>query len=301
MSSGELRVFRIIDAVYSAPKYALILIDEIDLFLHQDALVRMLANLHQHCKEKNKQLVFTTHSPSVAELSDLVSIWSIHSATSKTVVWAGYSHEALRLITGKQSRPISIYVEDDVAEAIASQVAGDLGLRKFVEIGRFGPASNAFSLSAGLLLSGAAMDDVLILLDGDVQASKTIRRESIKKALSGSLVEHKEKRKSALAIVRRLHPRGGKSPEQTLHHMLQLLDESKFSSGDSALLKIVSTVINVPERHGFINQVILDSGEHRAVALSKLVGIASKSDLWPSYTRLLRSWLLIRGKKLALC
>jgi hypothetical protein len=45
MSSGEQRVFRILRTVFTAPKYALILIDEIDLFLHQDALASLLDKL----------------------------------------------------------------------------------------------------------------------------------------------------------------------------------------------------------------------------------------------------------------
>lgn len=170
MSSGEQRVFRILEVVFSAPNYLLILVDEIDLFLHQDALMRLIGKLCEHCDAKNKQLVFTTHFPPVAKLYDQVSVVTLHRAPAKTVVWKGYSHEALRHITGHQERPISVYVEDDVAEAIVSHLARVMGIRKFVQFGHFGPASNAYTLGAGMLLSGANLDNTLVVLDVSLRA-----------------------------------------------------------------------------------------------------------------------------------
>ena len=93
MSSGEQRVFRILDAVFRAPNYGLILVDEIDLFLHQDALHRMLCKLREYCAATNKQLVFTTHFPPVAEMYDEMCIYTLNRVPSKTVVWRGYSYE----------------------------------------------------------------------------------------------------------------------------------------------------------------------------------------------------------------
>src|SRR5690606_18876143 len=128
MSSGEQRVFKIIDTVFSAPKYSLILVDELDLFLHQEALDRLIDVMVAHCDKHNKQLVFTTHFPAVASLYDKVNIATIHRIGDKTSVWKGYSYEALRFITGKQEKPLAIHVEDDVAITIVSKVAADLGL-----------------------------------------------------------------------------------------------------------------------------------------------------------------------------
>ena len=45
-----------------APNSGLILIDEIDLLLHQDALFRLLEKLNERAQEKNLQIIFTTHA-----------------------------------------------------------------------------------------------------------------------------------------------------------------------------------------------------------------------------------------------
>jgi AAA15 family ATPase/GTPase len=52
MGAGEQRIFLILEKVYKAPKYALILIDEIDLLLHDDALYRLLKTLEEIANTK---------------------------------------------------------------------------------------------------------------------------------------------------------------------------------------------------------------------------------------------------------
>ena len=300
MSSGEQRVFRILEAIYSAPKNALLLIDEIDLFLHQDALSRLIAKLVGHCDDKNKQLVFTTHFPPVAKLYEQVSVVTLHRVPAKTVVWKGYSHEAMRHITGQQERPISIYVEDDVAEAIISQVASMLGIRKFVEFGHFGPATNAFTLGAGMLLSGANLKNTLVVLDGDAVARMPERIAQIKRVLTGDLPEHDQQREALRQKIRTLTPPQVLSPEQMLNRMLQAIATVGLSPAESALLEIAHAVVNVPERHMFVNQIIEHTGESREVALSKLVALASRSPEWMRYTKIVRLWLLKRATVLTL-
>lgn len=305
MSSGEQRVFRILDAVFRAPNYGLILVDEIDLFLHQDALHRMLSKLREHCTAKNKQLIFTTHFPPVAEMYDEMCIYTLNRIPAKTVVWRGYSYEAMRHITGTQERPISCYVEDDVAEQIVARVAAQLGIRKFVEFGNYGPAVNAFSLCAGLYLSNQTTENTLAILDGDVYGSRAERRTRVKSAITGDQPVHDTQRKELMGLVRTLTPMKGAagqllSPEQVLHRMLHGIDPTLVPSDRSELHGIALSVLNVPERHGFVNQIIADTGESREVALSKIVELASLSPDWDRYTRVVRRWLAKQKADLAL-
>jgi ABC-type lipoprotein export system ATPase subunit len=305
MSSGEQRVFRILDAVFSAPNYGLILVDEIDLFLHQDALQRMLSKLREHCVAKNKQLIFTTHFPPVAEMYDEMCIYTLNRIPAKTVVWRGYSFEAMRHITGTQERPISCYVEDDVAEQIVARVATQLGIRKFVEFGNYGPAVNAFSLCAGLYLSNQSTANTLAVLDGDVYGTRRERRIRVQSAITGNQPAHDVQRNELMRLIRTLTPiknAGGQllSPEQVLHRMLRGIDQALVPEDRSELHGIALSVVNVPERHGFVNQIITHTGESREVALSKIVELASLSPDWARYTRVVRKWLAKQKVDLAL-
>lgn len=300
MSSGEQRVFHILEAVINSPDYSMILIDEIDLFLHQDALERLLVKLGEHCNDKKKQLIFTTHFPPVAKMYDKISVMTLHRAPTKTLVWRGYSHAALRHITGTQEKPISVFAEDDVAEAIVSQVAREIRIRPYTNIGHYGPAINAFALGAGMVLSGRPIDNTLIILDGDVLSARVERRAQTCKSCTGNGAVHDKQRKQLMALVRPLCPDAKKSPEQVLHAFLHSLTDEGMDDESKDLLEIAHSVVNVPERHGFVGKIVEHTGESREVSLSRIVSLASKADGWKRYTRLVRVWLTAKRAQLNL-
>lgn len=296
MSSGEQRVFHILKTVFSAPKHALILIDEIDLFLHQDALSRLLGKINTHCADKGKQLVFTTHFPPVAKMYHDISVKTLHPAAGKTIVWSGYSEAALRGITGLAEKPVSIFVEDDVSAAIINRVALELQVRPFVEVGTYGPAVNGFSLAAGVFLSGQPFNNVLVVLDGDVMSDKPTRRDRVKRVLTGTEPERDADRKKVCALVRALGATKDvaekrRSPEHMLHTFLHSISGEGLDSEDANLLAHAKDVINFPDRHGLINKIVELTGEDRSVALSKIVKLAARSDGWRDYTKVARIWL----------
>lgn len=305
MSSGEQRVFRILDAVLRAPNNGLILVDEIDLFLHQDALQRLLNKLQAHCAQKKKQLVFTTHFPPVAQMYDQIRIYSLNKVGDKTVLWLGYSYEAMRHITGTQERPIEVYVEDDVAEQIIAHVASQVGIRKFVAFGHYGPAANAFSMCAGLYLSTHNTDHTVAVLDGDVYGTRAERRGRVKEAITGNGAVHEKQRRDLMSLVRTFaitkNSMGVRlSPEQVLHRMLHSLDPADVPAHRKELHDIALGVVNVPDRHEFVDKIIEHTGESREIALSKIMELAARSKDWSRYTRIVRRWLERQKKTLSL-
>ena len=72
MSAGEQKVFYIIERLLNAKKYSLILIDELDLLLHDLAFKRLIEVVVKHADAKNIQVIFTTHRESVIDLEDLI-------------------------------------------------------------------------------------------------------------------------------------------------------------------------------------------------------------------------------------
>jgi hypothetical protein len=131
-----------------------------------------------------------------------IDIYTVNRAPEKTIIWRGYSFEAMRHITGKQERPITCYVEDDVAEHIVGRVVSEAGVRRFLSIGKYGPAGNAFPLGAGLCLSLLSTDNTLVMLDGDVFATRFERRKNVRSAMSGGQPIHSQQRRSLMRLVR---------------------------------------------------------------------------------------------------
>lgn len=307
MSSGEQRVFRVLDAVFRAPDYGLILIDEIDLFLHQDALQRLLSKLYEHCQARHKQLIFTTHFPSVADMYDKICIYTLNRVPAKTVIWRGYSYEAMRHITGTQQRPIQCYVEDDVADLMVMCVGEQLGISRFMQVVRYGPADNAFSVAYGLQLSGVNVESMIAILDGDVygawKTGSSCRKDRIKKTITGTGPEHLAQRRTLARLVRSFVPAvvaegNVKSPEQVLHALLHAVDPKLVPDNRKVLHQLALGVLNVPDRHGFVDRIIDLTGERREIALSKLIELAALAPAWAAYTRPIRHWL--RKRKVAL-
>ena len=64
-ASGEDALTRIITEIVSAPKTALILIEEIEVGLHPEYLRRLMDVIYNESITKSKQFIITTHSPLV--------------------------------------------------------------------------------------------------------------------------------------------------------------------------------------------------------------------------------------------
>lgn len=73
MSAGEQKIFLILETILKEDKNALILIDELDLLLHDEALKKLIAVISTHAEDKNKQIIFTTHREMVTTLSDKIN------------------------------------------------------------------------------------------------------------------------------------------------------------------------------------------------------------------------------------
>lgn len=299
MSSGEQRVFRILETVVRSPKYSLILIDEIDLFLHQDALSRLLVLLKDHCENQKKQLIFTTHFPPVANLYDSISLISLVNLGGKTTKYLGYSYDAIRSITGVADRPLTAFAEDDVGIAIIREVALSVGMGRFVEFKKFGSATNSFALAAGLVQTKnePSLDNYFILLDGDVTTADS-RKKGIRSVLNGTEKDRKKQQVRSRRLIRALKSKDRKAPEQVIHGFLKEVSRDGLSQEDQELLAISDSVVNVPDRHGFVDKIVEISGQDKVVLMSKLIGLVRESDSWKSYTWSISAWLKEMKKNL---
>ena len=74
MSAGEQKIFLLLEKIFRAPKYSLILIDELDLLLHDSAMKNLIEVVSERAKSHNLQVVFTSHRESILELSNLINV-----------------------------------------------------------------------------------------------------------------------------------------------------------------------------------------------------------------------------------
>jgi ABC-type lipoprotein export system ATPase subunit len=300
MGAGEQRILEILSAVFNAPKYSLILIDEIDLLLHTAALTELIRILFSRAQDKSLQIIFTTHREAILEFTDMVSIKHIHTVSTvpKTYCFSNTKPDAIRRLTGRQEKPLEIFVEDELARAIVEYELLKLGMKRITNVTLYGAAANCFTLAAGLILSdGHNLATQLFLLDGDVYASKEHQKIRINAVLSGT-EEHAEfRRESCLAGIRKLstHTASPPAPEAQIHWMICKLPQQQYEDGTREIIELAQRIQAVDNTHSLINLIIETLNIQYNVGLNEIVRVAAESPFWETYVSELREWLMVRS------
>lgn len=299
MGAGEQRVLEILSTVFNAPKYALILIDEIDLLLHTAALIQLIDILFQRATEKSLQIVFTTHREAILELKEMVSIKHIHTvnaAPPKTYCFSNTKPDALKRLTGQQDRPLEIFVEDEMALAIVEHELTTLGMKRIANITQYGAATNCFTLAAGLILSGTHdLASQLFLLDGDLYVTDEQQLERAKAVLSGTEEDAAARRQSCVNGIRKLRAAPGvlPAPEPQLHRMIRELPHQQ-DAGVNEIIGLAQGINAVDDTHSFVKLIIDTLNVQRSVGMNSIVRVAALSHAWEPYVEELRAWLMER-------
>ena len=285
MGAGEQRVFKILEIMNQAYPYSLILIDEIDLLMHSEALKRLVKKMFEIATEKNLQVIFTTHSLVMDEMKDIVDIKYLDNVPGKTIVYNGITTLAKRKLTGDTYKPIKIYVEDELAKRIVESVAYGMNIKQKVEVSTYGAAVNAFSLAASAVIRNENTDNTLILLDGDVYNTFDDKMGQMKKVLSGTETIANERREKALSIVGEFDLPEGTRPEKFLHDLLCQCEDG------GEIIEAAKGIIAVENSHDWINQIAYEIDDHSDIIMDHIVQEASKASGWSDYIRPVAEWL----------
>ncbi|WP_280552851.1 AAA family ATPase [Halomonas sp. 25-S5] len=290
MSAGEQKVFHILTKVYNAPKNALILIDELDLLLHDKAMTALIKVIHARSIEKSLQIVFTTHRESVIALSDIVNIRHLVSTSSKTLCFNETYPDAINRLTGEQPKPLEIFVEDDFSSAIVSKVAAQLGGKRLVSIQRYGAAINSFTAVSGLLFSNQVISDSLFVLDGDVYSTEEKKRDRLKKVITGTDDLAERYREAALQAIKQYRLPENIKPEPFLHGVICKIGNVK-NAEHQEIIAAANDICVADESHRYIDDIIEKLGFDRQVGLSKIVDLVSTTPDWEEYVADIYEWL----------
>jgi len=292
MGAGEQRVFEILSTVIRSKKYALILIDEIDLLLHAEALSRLMSVLDEYAKAKKLQIIFTTHQEAILSFDQFIAVRHLYQtnvAPHKTFCFSETKPDAISRLTGKPHRPLVVSCEDDVSTAIIEKVANQLKVRKYTDINRFGAATNCFTLIAALMLNGDDLKHSVFVLDGDVYETDEKKVKRVREVLTGDHPSDVKRRQDAPSYIRQFSPSGVIPPEVILHSLiipLQLTDDSEVDD----VITAAQSVIAVENNHDYVDKVIESLGTSREVGLSRIVNVAAKAEGWNDYVASIREW-----------
>jgi ABC-type lipoprotein export system ATPase subunit len=289
MSAGEQKIFLLLEKIFKAKKYSLILIDELDLLLHDSAMKNLIKVLSERAQSHSLQVVFTTHRESILELEDLINVRHIFGTGEKTLCFNETKPDAINRLTGSQPRLIEVFVEDDLSGVIAKKVASQLGISRHVSIQRFGAAINCFTILAGLLLRSESCDNSIFILDGDVYKTKEEKESRLKLVLTGSDQNAKSLRTSSIEKIQSFNLPENTKPEKYIHDVIIGLSTTDNCERNE-IIEVARQILAVHDSHHYISDIIERLDWDRNTGLSKIIDLLSSTPEWVTYTADLRNW-----------
>jgi AAA15 family ATPase/GTPase len=284
MGAGEQRVIKLLQTVYNAHQYSLILIDEIDLLLHVDAFKKLIIRLSEIATDRNIQIIFTTHSLEINELNKYTDIRYIEHQDSKILVYDTIKPDLLYELSGERIHPYSIYVEDKFAAAIVREVAKDLNMQRHINIITFGSIENAFTVAAGKVLGKENINNILIVTDGDELVTIEDKTKRLNAILTGTESDHEEKVNKALSMITQFDLPVGMKPEKFVHSMLIRMDK------DDECIVCARNITSVKESHDWIGKIEIQMGIGDLI-YDHIMNIVSENECWWKYVNNIREWL----------
>lgn len=291
MGTGEQRTIKLIEVIMKARQNSLILIDEIDLLLHVSSLKNLIQTLYKIAEEKKLQIIFTTHSLDVAQMTDYVGIQYIQhlkmsNGINKSMVYNTINSELIQNLTDSSVCPIKIYVEDNFAKAIVKKVLSILNMSRKSEVITYGSIENAFTIASAKVLQEENIDNTLIILDGDKYRTNEEKLEQIKKKLTGTEGGIQGKRDKAVSIISQFNLPLDKKPEKFFHGMLV-----ECENIDNELIKAATEIQGVLDPHEWIHQICKKLNESETVIVQGIIDIIKDSEKWKDYIQPLENWL----------
>lgn len=291
MSAGEQKVFLILETVFKADKYALILIDELDLLLHDEALKKLIFVLSEHAEDKNKQIIFTTHRELITSMTDKINIRHIISIDDHTYCFEETKPDAINRLTGTQITPIEIYIEDDVARAIVRKVCSSFQASRYVKIYMFGAAINAFTLLASSLIRGEDISHKIYVLDGDEYNTDVKKRAALDRVLTGTEERTQQLKIAGEGMIIQFNLPDELKPETYLHRLITTIPTDGLENDALEIITVANSIRFEMDPHRYITKIINRLGLDRSSGLAKIIDLASKNPDWSNYVQSVSNWL----------
>jgi predicted ATPase len=158
---------------YDFPRYSIVLIDEFETSLHPRSQRRLIRDLAEQCREKELQIVVTTHSPYILEeLPVEARVYVMRTPQGREFVTGVSPEFALSKMDEGTHPELDIYVEDEIAGIMFEEIvaANRLQALSQCEVVPYGAASVGKSLGH-MVAENRFPRKSLVFLDGDQEPS----------------------------------------------------------------------------------------------------------------------------------
>lgn len=158
---------------FDFPRYSIVLIDEFETSLHPRSQRRLVRDLAEQCREKELQVIVTTHSPYVLEeLPPEARVYVMRTPQGRAFITGVSPDFALTKMDETSHPEVDIYVEDEIAGIMFEEITASRRLQALsqCEVVPYGAASVGKALGQ-MLAEGRFPRKSLVFLDGDQSPS----------------------------------------------------------------------------------------------------------------------------------
>lgn len=169
--SGEMAVVRLVLKVLDAERYSLILLDEPEVSLHPGAQKRLMQFILWQIKQKQLQVVISTHSPNIIEglPSNAIKVFSQMPDGKFNVKSEITPNEAFYHLELSNPSKKTIIVEDNTAKMIVDEVLNTLGedIASQFEVTYYTGGHSVLKCNFISIYSQESLSNKYVLFDGD--------------------------------------------------------------------------------------------------------------------------------------
>lgn len=182
LGAGENALISILTGILACDEPLLIIIDEIELGLHEEAQLQLVRELKKLCSERHIQIVCTTHSPAIlGALPPEARLFLEESGKVTEGISVDY---AAGRLSGNPEAVVDILVEDEVAQSIIKHSL-QTELRSRVRVLPIGSAAAVIRHLAAKRRDPHARETI-VFLDGDMESKKESFCKQFENALESS-------------------------------------------------------------------------------------------------------------------
>lgn len=261
MGAGESAIFEILSALFMAGRGTLLVIDEIELGLHEIAQRRFIKELKELCNELHCQIICSTHSHVILDELPQEGRFFIECEGDHTMILSGVSADfAFGKLSESNAGEVTLFVEDGAANAILT-AALPHSVRCRINIYPIGSSEAVLrQLTSGYLEN---RDLCIAVLDGDKRHQHLEAINKIAKYSEASTEEEKTRAKK-WGLERIIYLPGNTWPEKWLI-------ESARSNIDKAYLIDQWNVSSLNQVDQALEDSLLAGKHNEFYRLSKII------------------------------
>ena len=184
MGAGEDALIDLLYFLQESPKGALVVVEEVELGLHPEALIRLAKHLQEIMLEKKLQVIVSTHSQHFIDSVPRQARLLLQRAhDNHLVTYEPTTRFAIGDLSGRSNPELHAYCEDNFASILVGRALTG-GLRQRVRVLPTGKSESQLAAQGSFHLKSGIGQHMILIWDGDVtltQAEAHLKRHDLTK------------------------------------------------------------------------------------------------------------------------